>query len=68
MLIFFHTYFFFCPPPSHFVLRGGGFGQIFLLLNIIKNTPALAGWPKELTRKKSKKRETVPARFYKSYS
>jgi len=24
------------------------------LLNIIKNTPALAGWPKELTRKKVK--------------
>jgi len=56
------------PSPLTLCVTGGGFGQIFLLLNIIKNTPALAGWPKELTRKKSKKRETVPARFYKSYS
>jgi len=41
-------------PPPHTLCYGGGFGQIFLLLNIIKNTPALAGWPKQLTRKKVK--------------
>jgi len=43
------------PSPPHTLCYGGGsLAKFFLLLNIIKNTPALAGWPKELTRKKVK--------------
>jgi len=47
---FFFFSFTFVLPPSHIVLRG--VWPNFLLLKIIKNTPAFAGWAKGSNKRK----------------